>query len=68
MEIWRQVATASFIVGVIGNLCASIIWAVPALIHLHRKLDRHHQEHLQILASHGIIKGESGGEKDAVRD
>ena len=31
---------------VVGNLIASILWAAPALLHLHRKLDRHHREHL----------------------
>ncbi len=31
---------------VVGNLIASALWATPALIHLHRKLDRHHREHL----------------------
>jgi len=28
---------------VVGNLIASALWAAPALIHLHRKLDRHHR-------------------------
>lgn len=32
---------------VVGNLLASAIWATPALIHLHRKLDRHHREHME---------------------
>jgi hypothetical protein len=35
---------------VLGNLLASLIWAVPALIHLHVKLNRHHNE---ILARKG---------------
>jgi hypothetical protein len=29
---------------VVGNLVASVIWAAPALVHLHRKLDRNHKE------------------------
>jgi hypothetical protein len=29
-----------------SNLLASVIWATPALIHLHRKLNRHHREQL----------------------
>lgn len=29
-----------------SNLLASVIWATPALWHLHRKLDRHHDEHM----------------------
>lgn len=31
---------------VVGNLIASALWATPALMHLHRKLDRHHKQHL----------------------
>jgi hypothetical protein len=31
---------------VLGNLIASALWATPALIHQHRKLNRHHEEHL----------------------
>lgn len=39
---------------VVGNLIASAIWAAPALWHLHRKLDRHHAEHLAaIREGHG---------------
>jgi hypothetical protein len=34
---------------VVGNLIASAMWATPALIHLHRKLDRHHKEHMEAL-------------------
>jgi hypothetical protein len=34
---------------VVGNLLASAMWATPALIHLHRKLDRHHKEHMDAL-------------------
>jgi len=29
---------------VVGNLIASALWATPALVHLHRKIDRHHRE------------------------
>lgn len=29
---------------VVGNLIASLLWAAPAFIHLHRKLNRHHRE------------------------
>lgn len=31
---------------VVGNLIASALWATPALLHLHRKIDRNHAEHL----------------------
>lgn len=36
---------------VVGNLIASAIWATPALIHLHRKLSKQHQEHMRAIAS-----------------
>jgi len=29
-----------------SNLLASVIWAAPTIWGLHRKLDRHHREHL----------------------
>lgn len=29
---------------VVGNLIASILWATPTFISLHRKLNRHHKE------------------------
>lgn len=36
------------------NLAASVIWASPALWGLHRKLDRHHAEHMAaIREGHG---------------
>lgn len=31
---------------VVGNLIASALWAAPALVHLHRKLNKHHREHM----------------------
>jgi hypothetical protein len=34
---------------VVGNLIASAMWATPALIHLHRKIDRHHEEHMNAI-------------------
>ena len=34
---------------VVGNLIASAIWAAPALLHLHRKIDRNHREHMDAL-------------------
>lgn len=35
---------------VVGNLIASALWAAPALLHLHRKLERHHREQLRAIA------------------
>lgn len=43
-EFWPQVLAVSFAVGVLGNLVASLLWAVPAFTRLHAKLDRHHRE------------------------
>jgi hypothetical protein len=37
---------------VVGNLIASVLWAAPALLHLHRKLDRQHTERLAQAARH----------------
>lgn len=34
---------------VVGNLIASALWATPAMWHLHRKINRHHREHLDAL-------------------
>lgn len=42
--LWHQIWDVAFIVGVIGNLTASILWAVPAIRGLHKKLNRHHAE------------------------
>jgi hypothetical protein len=58
MSIWHQIWSLVFIVGVIGNLTASAILGIPALISLHKKLDRHHAEHLRIMAGHGTIRRE----------
>lgn len=51
-ELWPQVIAVSFLVGVLGNLVASLLWALPAMMHLHRKLDRQHAERLAQAASH----------------
>jgi hypothetical protein len=37
---------------VVGNLLASAMWAAPALIHLHRKIDRHHARVLAAVSQH----------------
>lgn len=47
--IWHNIWSLAFVVGVMGNLVAAILWAFPALVHLHRKLDRHHREHMEAL-------------------
>jgi hypothetical protein len=48
-ELVPLILCVGFAAGVIGNLVASLLWALPALIHLHRKLNRHHNEHMAIL-------------------
>jgi hypothetical protein len=45
-EFWPQVLCVAFLIGVLGNLVASAVLGVPALWHLHRKLDRHHAERM----------------------
>lgn len=46
MSIYHQIVSLAFVVGVIGNLTASAVLGIPALIQIHKKLDRHHAEHL----------------------
>jgi hypothetical protein len=55
--IWHQIWSLAFLIGVVGNLVASALWAFPAILSLHRKLDRHHHE--QMTAANG--SGEKGG-------
>jgi hypothetical protein len=45
-EFWPAVLSVAFLVGVAGNLAASLLWGLPAFIHLHRKLDRQHAERM----------------------
>lgn len=51
-EFWPQILAISFAVGVAGNLVASVLWAFPALWHLHRKLNRQHAERMVQAARH----------------
>lgn len=67
-SIWHQIWSMAFLVGVIGNLVASLLWAFPALRHLHKKIDRNHAEHMEHIkllhkAIHGTIP--AGKEKDS---
>lgn len=60
-ELWPQVLAVSFLAGVLGNLAASLLWATPALVHLHRKLDRQHGERLaQAERHHNALMGAVG--------
>jgi hypothetical protein len=35
---------AGYLLGVSQNFVASLVLGLPALVHLHKKLDRHHKE------------------------
>jgi hypothetical protein len=50
-ELIAQITNIGFVAGVIGNLTASAVLGVPALIGLHRKLDRHHREHMAAITA-----------------
>jgi len=67
-SVYHQVFSLAFAIGVLGNLVASAILGVPAFLHLHRKLNQHHREHLAIMRKAGTIDVENGGTKDALRD
>jgi len=67
MSLWHQIWTTAFVVGVLGNLAASAILGVPAFVHLHRKIDRHHREHLAILRKAGTMDLDNGGTENAVQ-
>lgn len=43
---------------VVGNLLASAIWAVPAILHLDRLARKHHKEHMDRLGgkSNGVVR------------
>lgn len=45
---------------VLGNLVASALWATPALIHLHRKIDRHHQAVMKPAVDAAIDRDRAG--------
>jgi hypothetical protein len=48
--IWHeyqvQIFAVAFVVGILGNVVAALVCGVPALFHLHRKLNRQHSERL----------------------
>lgn len=58
-ELYPQVFAVAFVAGVIGNLVASVIWATPVFLNLHRKLNARHLElmeaHSKLLESHRQI-------------
>ncbi len=37
---------------VVGNLIASALWAIPAILHLDRLAKKHHREHMAKLDKH----------------
>ena len=58
-EFWPLVLSISFLAGVAGNLVASVIWAGPAVRHLHlqnkrleAQAERHHRERMEQARTH----------------
>lgn len=45
-ELHGQVFAIAFVAGILGNLAANALWGLPTLNHLHRKLNRHHEWHV----------------------
>lgn len=37
---------------ILGNLLASLIWGLPAILHLDRLAKRHHREHMELAVKH----------------
>lgn len=56
-ELFPLVFCVAFVAGVLGNLVASALLGVPALLHLHKKLNRHHEA----LKQH-VLEVHCGGE------
>jgi len=52
MTFWHQIWSEAFAIGVIGNLVAATIWAIPALRSLHKKLDRQHLQRMAMQVQH----------------
>lgn len=48
-NIWHQIWSEAFLIGVIGNLTASVVCLVLAVLHLERLMKRHHREHMEHL-------------------
>jgi len=46
LRLWHEIWSLAFLIGVIGNLVAALLWAVPAIRRIHIKLDRQHKERL----------------------
>ena len=51
VEFWGLVLSVGFLAGVLGNLVASAVLGIPALLHLHRKMERHHEHIMQEVRS-----------------
>jgi hypothetical protein len=48
-ELYGQVFAIAFVASVLGNMVAGVLLGLGPLIHLHRKLNRHHRELLSAL-------------------
>jgi hypothetical protein len=51
-EFWGGIWSIAFLIGVCGNLVAALLWAVPALRRLHKKIDANHLEHINLMKLH----------------
>lgn len=51
-EVRSQVLSIAFVIGILGNLTASLLWAFPVILKLHRKIDKNHAEHMAAIRLH----------------
>jgi hypothetical protein len=52
----------SWLVSIAQNLAASLIWGVPAFVHLHMRLNRHHariRAELEAGSDHHVAEAQS---------
>ena len=67
-ELLPLVLSVGFVAGVIGNIVASIIWALPPFVALRRKLIAHHVQALaQAARHHQEVLDQAAGHHDAAQ-
>lgn len=42
-ELWGGIACMAFMIGVLGNIVSSLLWGIPAFVHIHRHISRGHE-------------------------
>ena len=52
---------------VVGNLIASALWAIPAILHLDRLMRRHHKEHMEAVHNAANPEGNENAQGNAQR-